>query len=341
LRSTIFSLPLVLLSVLSCLPPRAEETQGRHGLPGKVAWVRPSGRDDKPLWGFRDGIRVGLPPLPGPRGLLRVYTPYLEQTNNHVINFIALEPVTAGSKNRGLSELEHSGLDNTRGKRLWSSDSAEGVEVQSGPARGVVETVGGIEQLGVFVRVEKFENGADVYLHLTFRADRPHEVGIATFAEADSKRLQNCIVTATMGNYARLRTLALESRTVSAGELWPKYKGNDFAAHRFFELRELARDSNGDAIVSAQPDEANPEDANYDAGVRAGWHYHGGTARQYWRAPNPNAELQACVNGRRVYWNSEAALPGGIAFENFELVAPFEQGAEVWFGVEPVKVRSE
>jgi hypothetical protein len=41
-------------------------------------WVRPvQGKEAQAVWGHADGIREGLAPLPDPRGLLRIYTPYL------------------------------------------------------------------------------------------------------------------------------------------------------------------------------------------------------------------------------------------------------------------------
>ena len=45
--------------------------------------------------------------------------------------------------------------------------------------------------------------------------------------------------------------------------------------------------------------------------------------------------LVARVNGRTTYWGSRAPIPGGIAYENFELEAPFAEGQEFRFGVVP------
>ena len=39
------------------------------------------------------------------------------------------------------------------------------------------------------------------------------------------------------------------------------------------------------------------------------------------------------VNGRATYWGSHAPIPGGVAFENFELIQRFTSGEESWFGV--------
>ena len=43
------------------------------------------------------------------------------------------------------------------------------------------------------------------------------------------------------------------------------------------------------------------------------------------------------MNGRYTYWAIFKKLPGGIAFENFELVEPFRQGAVYYFGIDPEK----
>ena len=60
---------------------------GELGTPGVPAppiedgpFLRPAAVDDaEPIWGIKGGIAVGLWPNPGPRGLIRVYTPYLGQ----------------------------------------------------------------------------------------------------------------------------------------------------------------------------------------------------------------------------------------------------------------------
>jgi hypothetical protein len=299
--------------------------------------MRPTDESSRPEWGHAQGLRVGLAPLPGPHGLLRIYAPYLGQPQDRVINYIAVEPTPRGKSSRGLSELEYSKLDSRRGKRFWSGNDADGVNVQapSIPAAGWLEQVEGVECLRVFIQIEPFDNGAHVYLRLTFRAGRPHEVGLATFAHADSSPLDTCIVTATMGNYARLRRLQLAKRTMTPGELWPSFRGPQFTPHACFALNELERTTAGAALAVAESDEPHPADAKYAPETRRSWGYVGQPASQSWRIDNPPPELKACVNGRLKYWNSSASVPGGLAFENFEFVAPFRQGQEYWFGVKP------
>lgn len=303
-------------------------------------WIHPADAQSPPLWGHAAGLRIGLAPLRGPRGLLRVYAPYLNHPDGRVINFIAIEPIPHNETRRGLSELEYSRLDQSPGKRFWSRNDLNDLAPlpTEEPASGWLETIDGVECLRVFVLVERFDNGAHVCLRLTFRADRPHEVGVALFAHADSTPLAHCIATATMGNFARLRQLTLAERAVNARELWPNHLGDGFTRHASFGLSELQRTSDGAAVAVATPDEANPAAAQYAAGTRSHWHYVGETARQYWRCSNPPADLQVLVNGRTMYWASQSPIPGGVSFENFEMVAPFRNGGEFWFGVEPVTI---
>src|SRR5260370_33582999 len=71
------------------------------------SFLRPAaGTAAEPMWGVKGGIAGGVWPNGGPRGLIRVYTPYLGQRRHPVMNFVAVEPVVRGS--RGLSELEAS-----------------------------------------------------------------------------------------------------------------------------------------------------------------------------------------------------------------------------------------
>lgn len=306
---------------------------------GQDRWIRGSLYGEKvPLWGHSDGLRVGLAPLGGPRGLLRIYAPYLGHLEGRVINFIAVEPIPHGTTERGLSELEFSRLDDVPGKRFWSMDNPNDAEPRpaSEPIAGFLEHVDGEERLCVYIGVERFENDAHVYLKLTFRADRPHELGIATYVHKDSQPLAHCIVTATMGNYARLRHLQLADRTVAAGDLWPDYRGDGFSTHAKFPLSELIRTPAGHATAIALPDEEDPSAATYAPGTRWHWQYRGQVGRQVWTSANPHPELEVWVNGRYTYWASQHPIPGGISFENFEMVAPFRQGEEFIFSIEPI-----
>jgi len=327
----------VLFAFLGFIAPAAEPAW-KPLAPPQVdgPWIQPTqGQPARPVWGHAQGLRVGLPPMPGPRGLLRIYAPYLGHREDRVVNFIAIEPIPEGQTERGFSELERSDLDRVNGKRFWSADlprDASPAPVNR-PARGIVRKQGETETLTVFVLVERFHNGAHVYLRLRFRSDRPCEVGLATFAWEDSTPLQHCILTATMGNYARLRTLYLKDGPISSLDLWPDYTETGFAPHARFALKEMIRTREGHALFIAAPNEAAPSEAEYAPGTPYWWKYEGKVATQYWRCEKPDPQLAGLVNGRYTYWLSECPIPGGIALENFELMEPFRSGAEYIFGV--------
>lgn len=307
----------------------------QHGV-----WIRPSDRvPAEPRWGFADGLQVGIVPPGGPRGLLRIYAPYLDHPRERLINFIAIEPIPEGDDQRGYSELEPSSLDPARGKRFWSANDVDSAEIGQGdhPVPGELTTVDGVERLSVVIISERFDNGADVAVRVTFRADRPHEVGVAAFRRPGSVPLRACVLTATMGNFARLRLLDLADRTVTPADLWPDFSGTAFAPHAKFGLAELTRTETGAALVSARPDEDDHGVATYADGTAEHWKYFGHRAVQTWRAPDPDPELVACVNGRFTYWASESPIPGGVSYENVELIEPFRQGRELFFAVEAIE----
>jgi hypothetical protein len=54
-----------------------------------------------------------------------------------------------------------------------------------------------------------------------------------------------------------------------------------------------------------------------------------------WREPAAQVreDLQCAVNGRFTYWMSVRPIPGGVAYENFELRETFRNGQQVAFGV--------
>jgi hypothetical protein len=331
-----------LVSFLAFVPSGA---RGRAGDPPPSllppvkdgAFLRPAaGGPAEPTWGIVGGITVGLWPNPGPRGLVRIYTPYLGQPRRTVMNYVAVEPIVG--RVRGLSELEHSKLDGLPGKAMWSVDSRDaepGSREPWRPARGRILSEDGHRLLSVFVEVEPFDHGARPVIEIRLRDDRPHEVAFHVFAASQSKPMRSCILSATMGNYARLRRVYLRDRVVKARTLYepfrPVFAG--FAAHHEWGLDALfVRD--GEALVAATPDEPDPAHATYGTDVTWHWHYQGKVATQYWRsAARPS--LVARVNGRRTYWATNASIPGGVAFENFELEAPFEPGQEFCFGVTP------
>jgi hypothetical protein len=300
-------------------------------------FLRPAaGTAAVPEWGIKGGIAVGLWPNGGPRGLIRVYTPYLGQTRRRVMNFVAVEPVVRGS--RGLSELEASALDHVPGKAMWTADTLEGdpkARPPWQPARGVVGSIGGKKTLSFYVYVEPFANGARPVVEVQLREDRPHEVAFRVFSAPGGAPMRACVLTATMGNFARLRKLWLKDRVEEAHALYrsARFRPDGFADQRQWGVGALLV-VDGEAVVAARPDEPDPVRATYGSDVHANWHYQGRTATQYWRAP-AGRNLVARVNARKTYWASKAAIPGGVAFENFEMEAPFQPGQKFVFGISP------
>lgn len=305
----------------------------------KDGWIFPaSDQDSEPVFGIEDGISVGLWPTPGPRGLLRIFTPYLGQPPGQVINFIAIEPLVQGR--RSFSELEDSASDQHPGKLMWISESPDGGETHLPwrPAAPDFFEIEGNRAMKFWVLMEPFASGACPVLQVILRQDHPHEATFQVFATEGSTPMQACILSATMGNYERLRRLWLKERVVEAKDLWPEFHvlaphGPGFAPHREWPVQELVTHG-GDVVVAATPSERDPSQAVYTEQVPFWFRYQGQWATQYWKTPvGPN--VVARVNGRVCYWGSRAEIPGGIAFENFELEAPFSPGQSFTFGATP------
>lgn len=330
---------ILVLFILSCQGVDHSDWEDMSKPVENGIWIQPSGEfPAQPVWGHADGIRVGLAPMPGPRGLIRIYAPYLGHKKGKMINFLALEPIVNGSGSRSFSELEMSALDDVRGKRFWSAEDSlsEVPQPPTQPVQGKIAREDGRETLTVYVFSEPFDSGAKVYVRLKFYSDKPYEVEVSTYRTVKSAGLAHFIVTATMGNFARLRTLYLDSGKVVSTELWPDYQGDAFTDHRHFPVDEFIKDGAGKAYVVAATDEEHPQDASYAEDTRDHWKYYGEKATQYWRASESIVGLECLVNGRYTYWASRSPIPGGISFENFELKAPFEQGMTFVFGVDPV-----
>lgn len=350
-------------------------------------WIRPDNAGSPPVWGIRDGIVVALWPAAienirpgndgGPRGLLRIG--YEWKNIIYHINYIAIEPVVAG--NMEFSEISPSQVDGKWGKLMWAGETPDpgrfsatagtrGVITQdtvmpsatkkilSSPAGSGITSVTSTviqpdvhhpekEILYLYVFMEKFMNGAHPYLRLSISSDHPDELGIEIFQQPDSAPMERCGITATMGNYSRLRSLYLKNKVVNAKQLYAGYHDIDFTEHAPYPAKEMLRNNSGDFIVLSQPDESLneltswPDTEAYMA--RWNWRYRPFyKLTQYWRVAATHADnsLQVRVNGRAKYWSggtrNAAAyidIPGGPAFENFELRAQYKSGQQFYFGL--------
>ncbi|MEL6556705.1 MAG: hypothetical protein AAFQ94_00885 [Bacteroidota bacterium] len=325
---------MVLIISASCTLPQEKSIERTEN----DIWVRPEKSTDPFIWGHKKGIRIGLPPMPGPRGLIRIYAPYLGQKEDKMINFIAIEPIVKGEDQRGFSELEKSEIDGKKGKILVSSHTADRMDFDEELSftTDVIENHGNTEILTFFIHCEPFTNGASVYLQVRFYSDKPYEVELASFVQNDSEALDHLVLTATMGNYARLRNLYLSDTTLSSLAIWPEYKDSHFTDHYVVSNDRMIETSDGQIYFVASTDEQNPGNTTYSNGTNSHWRYYGEKATQYWRVKGGNESFQGLVNGRYTYWASESPIPGGISYENFELKRPFENGQVTVFGVQAV-----
>ena len=298
-------------------------------------WIRPGLSTNAPVWGVRGGLLWAVAPAGfrggEPRGLLRLGYPVLPENRYDLINFIAIEPIVRDQ--RGFSELERSQLDGNEGKRIWPENSGNGPPADLVPGQ-LRKSSDGQEELEVRFQVERFENGAHVRLVVRQRSNRLDEIELSVFQEPDSAPLEYCILTATMGNMARVRQLWLEKEVVSSLQLYSDYKEAGFAPHRAFSLPHLHRTAEGGVLVAVTNDEEDPATV-YPFGKSELWHYGGRKVTQYWakEARAFRDDLQVVVNGRYAYWRSNRPVPGGIAFENFELRERFYDGQKCVFGI--------
>lgn len=307
-------------------------------------WIRPHKRGDPLIWGRKDGIVFGIPSpggLPGPRGLIRVGVISAKTGKPDLLNFIAIEPVVFGAGSRAsrqaFSELEPSLMDpGSRGKRLWvdlvKTASGDGFR---GNLHAFSSRVSPIERLTVQIDVERFAaNGAHVYLMASIDSDHPNELRLAVYQYNDSPAVEELTVTATMGNYERLRWLWLKDRVVDSRKLYASYAGDAFIEHENYPLDEMLQTSDGDAIALCTSNESSPSKV-LDTAAAGHWRYLLPKLTQYWRVPADDIEpdLRVRVNGRRVYWASRDPVPGGVAFENFEVRQRYRPGQVFIFGV--------
>ena len=324
----------------------------------EVAWIRPSSENDHSQWGIENGIVIGLWPTAmekpgskltgGPRGLFRIG--YHFQGTIYQLNFIAVEPVVDGQLE--FSEISPSKVDGQWGKLMWAGATPQdnrympyartrGEISQPDPANPQVEA------LSFYVFMEEFLNGAHPYFKISIRSDRPQELEFQIFHHQGSAPMQRCVLTATMGNYARLRQLHLQGEVVDSRELYEGFDGIDFIEKPAYPLEQLARTSNGDVMALMTSNETFSELAHWPQSpqylARQSWRYRPFyQLTQYWRKPAEELDpsLQLRVNGRAHYWavasDNKAdyvAIPGGPSFENFEMRQNYVPGQRYYFGL--------
>lgn len=321
-------------------------------------WIRPGNVKEAPSWGIKNGITISLWPASaekinaagdgGPRGLLRIGYNYMG--TNYLINFIAIEPVVNG--NMEFSEVSPSLVDGKWGKFMWAADSINN-NYFSGYAntRGTISHPDSlhaeIEELSFYIFIEKFINGAHPYLKISIRGDDPNELCFQIFNEDNSAVMERCALTATMGNYSRLRLLYLKNQIINSKNLFKGYNDIDFIEKQPYTYKEMLQTKKGDYIVFAESDE---DLSQLSAWLRqpaylknSGWRYRPFyKLTQYWRKAVNDADstLLLRVNGRKKYWAKESTdakdyinIPGGAAFENFELRDKYHSGEKFYFGL--------
>jgi len=343
---------LAILGIIMCVHTSVRGRDAR--------WILPEDSRSRSVWGIRGGLVMGLWPHSvettrergsgGPRGLLRIG--YEHNGLAYLINFIAVEPVVDGKME--FSEISRSTADDRWGKLMWA-----GATPKPGTFSPFAITPGTItrpdpnrpefEELSLFVFIEKFRNGAHPYLKATIRSDRPHELRLQVFHHDDSAAMERCALTATMGNYSRLRRLYLKDRVVDARTLYRDFGGLHFVEKPPFGCDQMLKDENGDFIALCTSDESLsqltdwPQEPEYLK--RSAWRYRPDfKLTQYWRKPKEKYDpsLHIRVNGRKYYWagfsrnkQDYVPIPGGAAFENFELREKYYPGQQFYLGLTP------
>ncbi|GAB3929639.1 hypothetical protein [Mucilaginibacter myungsuensis] len=319
-------------------------------------WIQPNTANGSKIWGIRGGIGFSIWPNGvetgdkddgGPRGLIRVG----REVNGkfYLINFIAIEPIVDGRIE--FSEISPSTVDDRWGKLFWTSDSQAADAYNPNLAKGVIShpdpAKPEVEQLTLYLFMEQFLHKANPYLKISIRSDRPDELCLEIFNKPNSAKMDRCALTATMGNYSRLRQLHLNDEVVDSRKLYNDYKGIDFIEKQSYPADKFLKTVDGSLIAIATPNESSAELASWPNtkayADRAGWRYRVPIKlTQYWRkdAGNYDPSLELRVNGRAKYWavasrdpNAYVDIPGGPAFENFELREKYSSGQKFYFGI--------
>lgn len=304
---------------------------------GEFIWPGNGVATDKPIWGHKDGIQIALAPMPGPQGLIRIYAPYLGAPQGRPINYLSIEPTAKGQKGRDQSELQQSRVrPGKQGLSFYASNQLDSFPADGPPVTGVHDPKKGT--LTLFIHTETFRNGTKPVLEIVFDRKDRQAIEIITHAAPDSTVMSHCTVSATMGNYGLLRRLHLKDSVQNAVKLWDGVEttGMGFLKWKTWGADHFKHLPNGNPYVLLTSNFKNASEAKYDRSVRKNWRYSATMATHYW-CTEADANPVVAVNARRTYWMSQSPIPGGAAFENFELRMPFKPGRRLWFGITPLK----
>lgn len=323
----------------------------------QTKWIRPETSADKQMWGIHDGIVFSLWPngvetgdkgTGGPRGLLRVGYEY--QGKIYLINYIAIEPIVNGKIE--FSEISPSNTDGKWGKLIWPSDrETNDAYNPANVCKGLISHPDAnhpqTEQLTLFLFMEQYLDKAAPCIKVSIRSDKPEEICFEINNKANSAHMDRCALTATMGNYSRLRLLHLDKEVIDSRKLYSGYEGIDFIEKDAYPATQMLKLKDGSPIALATQNETMaelstwPTDSAYYA--KRGWRYRPDfKLTQYWRKDGPEYDpsLQVRVNGRAKYWavasrdpKQYVKLPGGAAFENFELREKYYPGQKFIYGL--------
>jgi hypothetical protein len=299
--------------------------------------IHPKNPGDPLIYGIQDGVVVTIHPFGihdattpgGPRGL--IYVGFEENGKRQLSNYIAIEPIARGR--RDYSELE-TGSDHKKGKIFKITDRVDEIPGSDTTfASGNIEGLEGNRSLSFAIHPECFENGSMPIIEVTLFENKPDRIRFRTFAATQSASMTQCILTATMGNYTRCRYLWMAAESAFAPSLYQGYQDKGFIEKEPYPLARLHKTRDGGVIAVISPDEIEPREVRPFPGWDW-WYYPGKRLAQFWYKPKGTYDdsLHCRVNGRHTYWAFHNPIPGGTAFENFELVERFSPGRESWFG---------
>ena len=148
----------------------------------------------------------------------------------------------------------------------------------------------------------------------------------ARFPEQGGSVMQRCDLSATMGNQSRCRALWLDASAVYAPDLYADYRGDGFVEHAPYRLSALHKTAAGDVVVAISPDEFDPREVWPFA--NGAWHHDGSWMAQFWLKPQGAYDDSSSVasTGAGCTGVGTVPIPGGLAYENFELQETFRPG---------------
>jgi hypothetical protein len=324
---------------------------------GSVAWIAPAKMVHPPPpifvspkilkgvgneWGFREGIRIRFGrffPRKPLWGTIQIVHTGTRLPKNLPLNELAIKP-RADDRYANSTTEQRTQAGGKLGLRFATSDSKQLSKKVWEPAEGVLSEDG--KTLRLFVHPEPFSNRARPVIEIRFDAPHANRIGFRVHTASESTGMTECVLSAMSGSFADLRQLHFADGHVKTTkqmfESWPdesKLTDKERSPWQTFSGEQFPLVDDGTLRqIRLTSDVSDYSTLKYAGAVSTGWQYKALPSEQSWLCA-AETPFTVALRARKSFRNGNGPIPGGPAFEDFELRTRLQPNQWIWYEVLP------